>query len=215
MSPRTADASIRMDLIESAARVIATEGATALTLRRVAKEVGTSTMAVYTHFGSMGELRREVRTEGFRRLRAHMGSVEITGDPVADLGMLGWAYYSSAVDSPNLYRAMFMDRPVDDQDHGTGLDTFDQLVTAVSRCLAAGRFTPAEPVDLARQLWALNHGLVTLQFARLLEPRAAVHTLTTGATNLFRAFGDDPRATGRSMSRARSRILDSLGSRPQ
>src|SRR5438477_232205 len=48
-------------LIEAAARLIATEGASGLTLRRVAEEVGTSTMAVYTHFGGMPELRRAVR----------------------------------------------------------------------------------------------------------------------------------------------------------
>ena len=40
--------------------------------RRIAGEVGTSTMAVYTYFAGMEELRREVAREGFRRLAAYL-----------------------------------------------------------------------------------------------------------------------------------------------
>ena len=70
--PKTADPTVRVRLIEAAARILAEEGPGALTLRRVAAEVGTSTMAVYTHFGGMTELRRAVREQGFRApRRAH------------------------------------------------------------------------------------------------------------------------------------------------
>src|SRR5438045_8769349 len=80
-------AEARRALIEAAARLIATEGAAALTLRRVADEVGTSTMAIYTHFGGMSELRRAVRQEGFARLAARAARVRETDDPVADLAL--------------------------------------------------------------------------------------------------------------------------------
>jgi AcrR family transcriptional regulator len=66
--PKTADPSVRTALIEHAARITAEEGREALTLRRLAAGVGTSTMAVYTHFGGMDDLRRAVRREGFARL---------------------------------------------------------------------------------------------------------------------------------------------------
>ena len=51
VSPRTADPALRVTLIETAARLIAEHGTDALTLRRLASEVGASTMAIYTHFG--------------------------------------------------------------------------------------------------------------------------------------------------------------------
>ena len=177
MSPRPADPAIRSALIETAARIVATEGRASLTLRRLAKEVGTSTMAVYTHFGSMDELRREVRREGFARLRARLASVKETKDPVADVTLLGAAYYLSATASPNLYRAMFLDGPVDEADVDTGLDTFMYLVKGIARCLEAGRFPRAsspEPADLALELWAITHGMVSLQLAN----RAFRHTAT-------------------------------------
>jgi AcrR family transcriptional regulator len=205
MSPRTADPGIRLALLENAARIIATEGLGRLTLRRLAHEVGTSTMAIYTHFGGMTELRREIRREGFARLRARQAAVAATRDPVADLWSLGLAYYGNAIENPNLYQAMFMEGPVDDADAGAGLETFDQLVTAVRRCIDTSRFDPADPVGLATQLWALVHGLVTLELARLLPADRALPCLEAGARNLMAAFGDDPRAVGSSIARATDR----------
>ncbi|MGH8917144.1 MAG: TetR/AcrR family transcriptional regulator, partial [Actinomycetes bacterium] len=161
---------MRTTLVETAAALLAAEGPAALTLRRLAGEVGTSTMAIYTHFGGMDELRREIRREGFRRLGEQLDAAERTDDPLADLAALGWAYYASATASPNLYRAMFLEGPVDEADLETGLETFERLVAGVQRCIDAGRFADADATDLATQLWALEHGVVSLQLAHLLAP---------------------------------------------
>jgi AcrR family transcriptional regulator len=200
MSPKPADPAVRLALIEAAANLIASEGPGRLTLRRLAHEVGTSTMAVYTHFGGMDELRREVRREGFARLGQHLSGVVLTEDPIADLGLLGAAYYINAITNPNLYRAMFMEGPVGEADAAVGLETFDQLVTAVQRCIEAGRFDPnGDAVAMATQLWALSHGVVTLELAHLLQAEQAQECLRVGANNLFLAFGDDPHALARSI----------------
>lgn len=209
MSPKSADPAVRAALIEAAARIVATEGRASLTLRRLAAEVATSTMAIYTHFGSMDELRREVRREGFARLGAKLAAVEETRDPMADLTLLGSAYFLSAVSAPNLYRAMFLDGPVDEADVGTGLDTFMYLVNGVSRCLEAGRLPKAraaDPAELAVEVWALTHGLVSLQLAHLLPSAQAAEHLQSGARSLFLAWGDDPRRLRRSHERAMSRL---------
>lgn len=202
MSPKVADPAIRTALLETAARLIATEGPGGLTLRRLADEVGTSTMAVYTHFGGMQNLRQEVRREGFARLRAHLDGVRPGADPVADLARLGWAYRDNALENPNLYRAMFMDHAEPAPD-GIGLDTFEQLVAGVDRCLAAGRFRQADPYALAFQLWSMAHGVIALQLSGLLDATLALDTLDAGWRNLCAAFGDDPESTGRSFARAR------------
>jgi AcrR family transcriptional regulator len=213
MNPRVADPAVRTALIEAAALMVATEGVAGLTLRRLATAVGTSTMAIYTHFGGMDQLRREVRREGFSRLGAQLSAVAITNDPVADLGLLGWAYYLSAGANPHLYRAMFLDGPIDDTDSDTGLETFDQVVVAVQRCVDAGRFR-GDAYQLATQLWALLHGLVALQLAHMLTPARAVDTLLNGAVNLYLAFGDTPEALDRSKVRIVERITFVLPATP-
>ena len=215
--PRVADPAVRIALIEAAAEIVASEGRSGLTLRRLASAVGTSTMAIYTHFGSMEELRREVRREGFARLRSWLSSVRTTRDPVADLIVLGRAYYLSAMAAPHLYRAMFLDGPIDVEDQATGLDTFLYLVKGISRCLDVGRFAAvassvaagADPAGFAVELWALEHGLVTLQLAHLLPPEEAVQHLDAGGGALLMAWGDEPAALRRSRVRAGRRMTAS------
>ena len=207
MSPRPADPSVRTALIDAAARVIADDGQHSLTLRRLADEVGTSTMSVYTHFGGMDAVRREVRREGFGRLATHLQEVSRGRDPVKDLVLLGWAYYRSAMTSPNLYRVMFMEQPLDEADAAAGGATFDVLVAGVDRCVAAGRFGSAEPAaTAATQLWAVTHGLVTLRLVGCLAPDQTLDCLVRTSHNLFLAYGDEPGAAGRSVAAARRRI---------
>jgi AcrR family transcriptional regulator len=213
VSPRVADPAVRTALIEEAAKIIAEEGRDALTLRRLTARVGTSTMAVYTHFGSMDELRRAVRQEGFTRLAADLDAPGSGDDPVADLIVLGWAYYINAMTNPNLYWAMFMDGPVDGTDAAVGLDTFHRLVRAVDRCIEAKRFDPADAHELARQLWVTQHGIVTLQLARLLTPEQALESFLAMGRNLLQSFGDDAGALDESLAAARSRFSPLPGPR--
>lgn len=60
--------------------------------------------------------------------------------------------------SPHLYRVMFMEAPLDEADAAAGAATFDVLVAGVARCVAAGRFDPADPSAAATQLWGSRMG---------------------------------------------------------
>jgi AcrR family transcriptional regulator len=199
------NSAVQPALVEAAARLIATEGEAGLTLRRVADEVGTSTMAIYTHFGGMPELRRAVRREGFTRLAQHLAQVRRSDDPVADLAMLGRAYYQNAMSNPHLYRAMSLAWAGDEADPDARTETFDVLVGGVQRCIDSGRFTPSEPSVLATQFWALGHGVISLQLAGLLSADEAIRGVGDGVMNLFVASGDDEKAARRSLTRASRR----------
>jgi len=206
MSPRSADPGIRHALVEAAARLIATEGSPGCTLRRLADEVGTSTMAIYTHFGGMEEVRSEVTKEAFARLSRHMGAVEVTDDPVADLCLIGWAYFTNATENPNMYRVMFMERPPSDEAATVALGTFDQLVAAVRRCIDSGAFDPGDAPSYATQLWGLVHGLVTLELAGLLDAGHGVANLIATVRSLFVGYGMPRDALERSLAVASERV---------
>jgi len=197
--------SLRNALIEAAARLIATEGASALTLRRVADEVGTSTMAIYTAFGGMPELRRSVRHEGFARLTEKLEGVTQTEDPVADLFLLGGAYYVSAVANPHLYRVTFMEQPLDADDAELGSEAHRVLLESIQRCLDAGRFKSADPHALATEFWALGHGVIALELAQLISSEEARDCLEGACSKLFRGYGDEQQAIERSLKSARQR----------
>jgi AcrR family transcriptional regulator len=192
---------MRATLIETAARILAADGPNALSTRRLAAEVGTSTMAVYTHFGSMDQLRRAIRAEGFARLAGKLDELPRTDDAVADLTAGGLAYLAGGLASPELYRAMFTDRPpVGDDNAGAG--TFERLVDDVTRCITDGRFHPADP-SLARawagEIWTMRHGMVTLALTGLLPLQQVRFLLTDMTYRLAVGYGDAPSVADRSV----------------
>jgi len=206
MSPRPADPAVRTALIEAAARILAADGSGALSTRRLAAEVGTSTMAVYTHFGGMDELHRAVRQEGFARLAARLDAVAETSDPVADLAAGGLAYFLTGLADPELYRAMFDVRPPDGDDAGAGI--FRRLTEAVSRCVDAGRFDSAEASLIQAwggELWTMRHGMVTLALTRLLPQQQVRFLLTDMTYRLAVGYGDDRAAARHSVDNGTSR----------
>jgi AcrR family transcriptional regulator len=205
VSPRPADPAIRGALLNAAARILAAEGPRALTVRRLAAEVGASTMAIYSHFGSMDEIRLAIRGDGFARLTTRTATSLGSDDPVAALAATGIVYLDSALGDPALYRAMFVDQPPRETENA-GAELFRQLVSAVQRCVDAERFDRVEAAGLvsgwAAQLWAMWHGMVTLAITGTQPPHVARFLLDDMTYRLFVGYGDDPAAARLSISRA-------------
>jgi AcrR family transcriptional regulator len=202
MSPRNADPRVRTLLVEAAARLLAEEGPAALTSRRLAAEIGTSTMAVFSRFESMAEIRRAVRAEGFARLDARLDALPASDDPVADLVAAGEVFFAGGVANPHLYRAMFLDRPPEDDNLGAG--TYERLVSLVGRCVTAGRFQAGQAVLIpvwAAQMWSMRHGMVIMAVAELLPDEQARFVLSDMTFRLLVGYGDDPARARQSIER--------------
>jgi AcrR family transcriptional regulator len=166
--PSAADLAER--LVDEAGRILSTDGAAALSLRRLAAATGTSTMAVYTRFGDKQGLLAAMYRAGFERLGAAMtAAVEGIDDPVAALAELGLAYRRAALANPHLYDLMF-GRPVasfdpDADTKAIAEASYRPLVDAVQRCMDAGAMTPGDAERVASYLWAVTHGMVSLELA--------------------------------------------------
>lgn len=195
-------------MLDIAARLLAEETPDALSVRRVAAEAGTSTMAVYTYFGSMSGLVREIVHEGFDRLEQNFAGIEFSSDAVADLALFGRAYRHTAVTAANLYSVMFGGRPLagfalTEPDRQYGRYTMARVVGCAGRCVESGRFRQADEVLVAHHMWLAMHGLVTLEIGEyLIEPCDAdicfetqLVTLMTGAGDTFDAATASVRAS--------------------
>lgn len=195
--PRTADPGVRTALVERAAELLAHREV--VTLRAIVDSVGTSTMAVYTHFGGMAGLWRAVRQEGFTRLTKQLDLVQISPDPVADLMAFGAAYTRNALANPYLYRTMF-DAAVDLENPEAADAGFQRLVAAAERARTSGRFAAdCDPLAVATQLWAAGHGLVMLVITGVLPNEVVEPNATGTAAALFVAAGDEPQRCRRSV----------------
>jgi AcrR family transcriptional regulator len=205
VSPRPAQPDLRDALIESAAAILAEAGPAGLTTRRLARELGVSTTAVYTYFGGKDDLVRAMVHEGFARLNRRMSAVAEAGDPVAEVAALGRVYRRNAADHPHLYTVMFGGSnlagfSLNDGDRAHGLYTLEILVAAVDRCMAAGRFRAGDAHLVAHQFWTALHGLVTLELGGyLFDPYSADVCFHAQVSALIIGSGDAVAAAERSI----------------
>jgi AcrR family transcriptional regulator len=197
VTERRGNPEVRVRLLEGAARLLAEEGPAALTLRRVATEADTSTMAVYTHFGSMPDLADAVVAEGFHRLAALLAAVPRTGDAITDLAGLSLAYLVNGRQNPHLYAVMFGSaslgkyRPQTADERRRGRYTFDEIVDAARRAVDQGRLRPAEPSAVAGQLWTAMHGYVMLEVGGYFGADAVERVMMPMFVTLLSGLGAD------------------------
>ena len=186
-------------LVDEAGRLLADRGPAGLSLRRLAESAGTSTMAVYTRFGNKQGLLAAMHREGFRRLGAALAVALEDEDPAAALVAAGRAYRTAALAAPPLYALMF-GPPVEGfvpsaDDEAAAAATYVPLVEVVRRCCAAGVLT-GDADRVARHLWTVSHGAVSLELAGKLpglgqEPAAAYEEALVAAAAPFLVAGAD------------------------
>lgn len=216
MSPRKRDPEARLELIDIAARLIAEEGADALSTRRVAKEAGTSTTGVYTYFGSMSGLVREIVHEGFARLARDFSLVKATDDPVTDMALIGRAYRHSARTNANLFAVMFGGKSLagfelSEEDRKHGRYNLTGVVDGAQRCIEAGRFTADDPFVTAHHMWVAIHGLVTLELGDyLIDPCDADRCFETQLVTLMIGEGDSAQAATASVAASAKRFPEEI-----
>ncbi|MFG2116699.1 TetR/AcrR family transcriptional regulator [Streptomyces sp. NPDC048718] len=205
-----ASSGIRRRLLDEAARTLVEEGPAALSSRRLVKAVGASTMAVYTHFGSMPGLVREVMQEGFDRFQARVEQVHPAigpdADPVLELAALCRAYQEFAQAEPEVYAVLFGGSTLagfelGDEDRQMGTRVLRFPFDAIRRCAAAGRFrADIDAGLLVRQLFAQMHGLAQLIRTGYIMGGYEPNDLLVGMLQDFAvAAGDTPDQAARSV----------------
>lgn len=216
-----AQRSVRDELLSAAVGLLHEHGPDALQTRKVAGAAGTSTMALYTHFGGMRGLIAEVAEEGLRQFDAAL-AVQATDDPVADLFLIGVGYRRYAIGHPHMYRLMFgstsahgINAPAHNvfaltvASIGERYPSFGHLVRGVQRCMAAGRISAgsadddAAVVATSAQFWVMIHGFVMLELAGYYgtDGSAVAPVLTSMFSNLLVALGDTPEQVSRSVQK--------------
>jgi AcrR family transcriptional regulator len=157
----------REALLAAAHDLLATEGPSGLTVRRIAAAAGVSTMNVYSRFGGKDGVLDELFVDGFRRLMRFMETSPVTDDPVSDLARCNECYRQFARENPTYYSLMF-DRVVPDfvpsaSAQETAIATLGALATHVQRAMDAGQLRPGDAFAVASALWACVHGVVSLE----------------------------------------------------
>lgn len=150
---------LRNALVHEGLRLLEQDGAEAVSLRAVARAIGVSEAAPYSHFAGKRELMAAVAAKGFEMLSEALEPVAIDSSrSIVDLGM---EYIRFAESHPHLYALMFETSEAhvaeNDELRRAGREALNLL------SLRAG-LPDKEPLEDVGSLaaWSLVHGLVTL-----------------------------------------------------
>ena len=176
---------LRDALIIAAAELIEEHGSLEFSITDAARRAGVSNAAPYRHFKDKDDLLDNVRHLAFMGLRQRMqevrdapGTAPGTVDKVISLGL---AYLQYAREKRAFFSLMWEDRgqmAAVRQDGDSKMDGFYVLVDAVSEfCECQGHLNHQGalagrhrgPVTVATQLWALAHGMATLEANHMLD----------------------------------------------
>jgi AcrR family transcriptional regulator len=165
---------VAQTLLDAASVVLATEGAAALTVRRIAADAGVSTMNVYSRFGGKDGIVEHLYMEGFSRLADATLGVAETDDPMADLIACGRAYRGFALANPTYYSVMFERAVPQFEPSAAALlhagSTLQLLADRLGRAMATGAMPTADPFHTAAVVWAACHGVVSLELKNVVPP---------------------------------------------
>src|SRR3954454_23993052 len=162
-------------LVEAARRFIAERGLGGFTLVDAARLVGVTPAALYRHFRGREDLVGAVAFRGFTDLAERLGrALRGPGTPLERFTRMGEAYLDFAEHEPGYYAAMFSPRPGEDAcaaeparapaPDAPGDGAFDLLVEALTATFPDG-FGGIDPRFIALEVWALSHGIATLDAA--------------------------------------------------
>jgi AcrR family transcriptional regulator len=147
-------------------------------LRSVARHAGVSAMAPYRHFADKEALLAAIATRGFERLRERLLVADAASDPDTALFAQGMAYVRFALESPALFRLMFV---------GTAKGKLPGGDSAYAVLASRVRdIVPDAPEPGVLTCWATVHGLAVLALDQRLfgpaEPQveAALRLLVEG-----------------------------------
>lgn len=153
-------------ILEAASELLSKEGASALSVRRIAAAAGCSTMGLYSRFGGKDGVVDELYAEGFERLVDAMKANPPSDDPLADLRRAASCYREAALANATHYMVMFGGAVPgfvpSDESHVLAHAAFDGFVAKVARCTEAG-LLQGSPDEIAEVLWGSIHGLVMLE----------------------------------------------------
>lgn len=171
---------LRAALLDAALEVLEQDGATALSLRAVARRAGVSPAAPYRHYADREALVSAVAAVGYLDLAERLGAAHPAPSTAEQLADVAVAYVRFAIERPALFRIMFSEPCDRDNDERVAATA---AVTLYLREIVARAFPDSDPEALAPAIWALVHGLAFLHLDGKLDAAdpAAVDTRVSDA----------------------------------
>jgi AcrR family transcriptional regulator len=159
---------LKNSLIQAGKQILAREGVSGLSLRKVARQAGVSHAAPYAHFTDKQALIAAISTDGFQQLYDKLAATieRHRDDPQRQLIESAWMYIQFAVHEPDTFKIMFSGVLEREKDYPAFVDisqrTFKLVEQIVAICQQMGVLRPGAADVMAVVVWGLVHGIISL-----------------------------------------------------
>lgn len=164
----------RDQVYEAALHLFATRGINGVSMRALAKVMGSSTMKTYHYFRDKNEVLADVLTRTFNRFCDTLdAAADIPGTAVEQARAKRMAYIQFAMEEPESYRIMFELAHPTEEDYPAMQAAMDRTRASMRNTVAAllSEGVVAGDIDfLGHALWSAIHGPVSLYLAGKLTP---------------------------------------------
>lgn len=166
------------EVMRLASHIIAQEGASGLSMRRLAQAAGCSTTVLYHLFGAKHGIVEALFLEGFQRLVDVQTALPSEADPRQRILALCRSYRQVALENPTHYAIMFGQAIPDFQPspeaRQQALRSMQVLMQAIEMARQAAVLHIENSEDFGMMLWSTAHGFVSLELAGMgLAPERA------------------------------------------
>lgn len=155
----------RRSILDSATDLLRRDGAQGLTMRRVAARSGCAAPTLYHYFRDKTALLDAMLEAAFSELLAELDRLPAARDPATELRAQCLAIVRFCLANPVHFRLMSEARPDDAPPLSAHAQSQQRLERPLSALAEAGRLR-AERETTAQSLWALLHGLVSIQIVQ-------------------------------------------------
>ena len=151
----------------AARRLLDEEGAEAVTMRRVARDVGITPMALYRHYSDREGLLNALADEGFEALAAQLETIGTSGNLDRRLTKILDIYLDHALHNPRLFELMFLKpragaRRFPEDFKAGASPTANRMAALIQEGMQSGHLRKDDPWAITFEMGALLQGLVML-----------------------------------------------------
>lgn len=203
------------EILDHAVDVVITDGLSALTMPRLAKECDAAVGALYRYFPSKDAVIAALQVRAVQRLSAFLGELAVDEPPLVRITAIATAWEGFRMAEPAMHA--LVDRSLSDPDvvlsdadamqvDAAVRDALAPLVDALTEAAASGGLADGDPELRAYAVWAAVHGVGHFRKRDRIVPERLRSALVARELigGLLRGWGADPDALDAALAGDRS-----------
>ncbi|MFN8353749.1 MAG: TetR/AcrR family transcriptional regulator [Spirosomataceae bacterium] len=161
---------MRQRILDAAQQVFVEEGYEKASIRNIAERIEYSPATIYLYFKDKDELFYVVHEMGFAKMLGEMKVLDSIENPLEQLRQRGYLYMKFALENPELYDLMFIQKgPMQalhkrykNSEWECGFENFNLLRLNITACIEHGLIRSTNLDITTMSIWSFIHGLVSL-----------------------------------------------------